>query len=120
MSVTLFGFTPRIGRFTLGDDKRLMHCFVGPLNALKYVGSLAYDIDIPAFMNCLDITHVLLLKIYNSRSPPLARKEMFNPLIPLTPCFPGLSIMILLMSLSRPAAGTFLVAWKDDFVSEFE
>lgn len=54
-----------------GSEKRklpgmnflLMYRYFGPFIMLKRVGSLAYEIEIPASMKCHDVFHVSLLKI---------------------------------------------------------
>ncbi|MCO5577987.1 hypothetical protein L7F22_031825 [Adiantum nelumboides] len=59
---------PRHTNLILGKDRRLSPRFAGPFKILKHVGSLAYELALPAHVKVHPVFHVSLLKMYVTNS----------------------------------------------------
>ncbi|KAL0449319.1 UNVERIFIED_CONTAM: hypothetical protein Slati_1488300 [Sesamum latifolium] len=106
---------PRLSKSSRGGDPRLMQKYVGPLPIMKYIGTVAYRIELPSWWKIHNVFHVSHLKKYSADREDDPRNQPSRPQLELTKMKEKVAEAILNHRVTRTAKREhteYLVKWK--------
>ncbi|KAK4402743.1 protein DETOXIFICATION 29 [Sesamum angolense] len=106
---------PRLSKSSRGRDPHLMQKYVGPLQIIKRIGTVAYKIELSSWWKIHSVFHVSQLKKYSADKEDDARNQPSRPQLQLTKMKEKVAEAILnhrVTSTAKRTHNEYLVKWK--------